>query len=167
MCYLFRFVDFNNNTKQIDEKLYNFLSSIIVFVCSHILIINQSASHICLLIYTIAPIPRCVVWTLYLRVGQLTIVSTLTCFVSKTLLLSTSPFKTPSPSASSEAASMANCEPEMRTVHLDLPVEANTLFFPTCVRLEQCGGCCYGPLLTCRPTKTTSIFLKVRLPKFI
>lgn len=63
--------------------------------------------------------------------------------------------------ASSEAATMANCEPEVRTVHLDLPVEANTLFFPTCVRLEQCGGCCYGPLLTCRPTKTTTISLRV------
>ncbi|XP_063874984.1 vascular endothelial growth factor C-like [Scylla paramamosain] len=63
--------------------------------------------------------------------------------------------------ASSEEAIMANCKPEMRTVHLDLPVEANTLFFPTCVRLEQCGGCCYGPLLTCRPTRTTPILLKV------
>ena len=58
---------------------------------------------------------------------------------------------------------MAACKPELRTVSLDLPVEANTLFYPTCVRLEQCGGCCYGPLLICRPKVTKAILLKVRV----
>ncbi|KAK8739470.1 hypothetical protein OTU49_003339 [Cherax quadricarinatus] len=60
-----------------------------------------------------------------------------------------------------ELASMANCKPELKTVALDLPAEANTMFFPTCVRLEQCGGCCYGPLLTCIPSVTKVVKLKV------
>lgn len=61
-----------------------------------------------------------------------------------------------------EMAEMANCKPELTTVALDLPEEPNAIFFPTCVRIEQCGGCCYGPLLTCRPTITKVVRLKVR-----
>lgn len=60
-----------------------------------------------------------------------------------------------------EQATMAKCKPEMQTVELDLPVQSNTLFYPTCVRVEQCGGCCYGPLLTCRPTATSEVALRV------
>nr|WKC15549.1 vascular endothelial growth factor b-like protein [Scylla paramamosain] len=60
-----------------------------------------------------------------------------------------------------EMATMATCKPEIRTVELDLPSQANTLFYPTCVRLEQCGGCCYGPLLTCRPKLTKVVRFKV------
>lgn len=60
---------------------------------------------------------------------------------------------------------MATCQPELRTVQLDLPTEANTLFYPTCVRLEQCGGCCYGPLLTCRPKVTKVVKYKVRVAR--
>ncbi|XP_068201101.1 uncharacterized protein [Palaemon carinicauda] len=60
-----------------------------------------------------------------------------------------------------ETFEMANCQPELVTVPLDLPVEASTMYFPTCVRLEQCGGCCFGPLLTCRPTVTKVIKVKV------
>ncbi|MPC75093.1 hypothetical protein E2C01_069478 [Portunus trituberculatus] len=60
-----------------------------------------------------------------------------------------------------EMATMATCKPEVRTVELDLPKQANTLFYPTCVRLEQCGGCCYGPLLTCRPKVTKVVRYKV------
>lgn len=60
-----------------------------------------------------------------------------------------------------EMATMATCKPELQTVELDLPVESNTLYYPTCVRLEQCGGCCYGPLLACRPKVTKVVRLKV------
>lgn len=60
-----------------------------------------------------------------------------------------------------ETFEMANCKPELVTVPLELPSQADTMFFPTCVRLEQCGGCCYGPLLTCRPTVTKVVKVKV------
>ena len=58
---------------------------------------------------------------------------------------------------------MAVCEPELRTVPLNLPVEANIQYSPTCVRLEQCGGCCSGPLLTCQPTVTKTVKFQVRV----
>ncbi|XP_042881510.1 platelet-derived growth factor subunit B-like [Penaeus japonicus] len=60
-----------------------------------------------------------------------------------------------------ELASMANCKPELRTVELDLPHDPQTTFYPTCVRVEQCGGCCFGPLLTCRPSVTKVLKVKV------
>lgn len=60
-----------------------------------------------------------------------------------------------------ELASMANCKPELRTVELDLPLDPHTTYYPTCVRVEQCGGCCFGPLLTCRPSVTKVLKVKV------
>ncbi|XP_063598047.1 vascular endothelial growth factor A-A-like [Penaeus indicus] len=60
-----------------------------------------------------------------------------------------------------ELATMANCKPELRTVELDLPHDSHTTFYPTCIRVEQCGGCCFGPLLTCRPTVTKAFKVKV------
>lgn len=60
-----------------------------------------------------------------------------------------------------ELASMANCKPELRTVELDLPHDPHTTFYPTCIRVEQCGGCCFGPLLTCRPSITKAFDVKV------
>ncbi|XP_071543635.1 uncharacterized protein [Panulirus ornatus] len=56
---------------------------------------------------------------------------------------------------------VAKCSPVLQTVSLDLPVESNTLYFPTCVRLKRCGGCCYGPLLTCRPSETKAVKLRI------
>lgn len=60
-----------------------------------------------------------------------------------------------------ETLPMANCKPELVTVPLNLTEELNTMFFPTCIRLEQCGGCCSGSLLTCRPTVTKVVKVKV------
>ncbi|KAK3881823.1 hypothetical protein Pcinc_013755 [Petrolisthes cinctipes] len=71
-------------------------------------------------------------------------------------------FGTPSETVEEvKMAEMANCKPELTTVSLDLPKKPTPIFFPTCVRIEQCGGCCYGPLLTCRPTVTEVVRLKV------
>ncbi|XP_063874971.1 vascular endothelial growth factor A-like [Scylla paramamosain] len=60
-----------------------------------------------------------------------------------------------------DTAKMALCEPELQTVVLDLPKEPGTVFYPPCVRLERCGGCCLSSLLTCRPTRTETIRLMV------
>lgn len=50
----------------------------------------------------------------------------------------------------------AGCEPELRTVELDSPDDSSTIYFPKCIRVTRCGGCC-GPskLLECVPTKTS------------
>ncbi|KAF2364402.1 PDGF/VEGF domain [Trinorchestia longiramus] len=55
----------------------------------------------------------------------------------------------------------AGCEPENQTVTLKLESQLNVMFFPTCVRLPRCGGCCHGTLLTCRPTEAKPIKLKI------
>jgi len=47
----------------------------------------------------------------------------------------------------------ATCQPEMRTVELPSN-EPNSVFFPNCVRLPRCGGCCgLSEMLECVPTK--------------
>jgi len=51
-------------------------------------------------------------------------------------------------------ATSASCAPENRTVHLPLPRKDGNLYFPTCVRLPRCGGCCASLQLACRPTAT-------------
>ena len=59
----------------------------------------------------------------------------------------------------------ANCEPELRTVHV-APLVTNSLtrqlsssvssqsdiYFPHCIRLPVCGGCCPSERLRCTPT---------------
>ncbi|KAI1298456.1 hypothetical protein HDE_04174 [Halotydeus destructor] len=43
---------------------------------------------------------------------------------------------------SSLISQQAACEPELRTVHLDSSNRTDELFFPKCVRVPRCGGCC-------------------------
>lgn len=54
----------------------------------------------------------------------------------------------------------ANCEPEMRTIHLlnlisEQAIQANPadIYFPHCIRTAQCGGCCPSKRLACEPTE--------------
>ncbi|CAB3372723.1 Hypothetical predicted protein [Cloeon dipterum] len=56
-----------------------------------------------------------------------------------------------------ERARQAQCIPENMTVPLINPnATANpfTIYFPNCIRLPRCNGCCNTPLLTCEPTIT-------------
>ncbi|XP_054163219.1 vascular endothelial growth factor A-like [Oppia nitens] len=49
----------------------------------------------------------------------------------------------------------ASCAPELKSIELDDTFgQQNDIFFPKCVRIQRCGGCC-GPsrLLKCVPTK--------------
>lgn len=52
-------------------------------------------------------------------------------------------------------AEQAVCEPELRTVEVgDQGVEAGEIFFPKCVRVLRCGGCCdISDRMACTPTK--------------
>ncbi|CAL4060038.1 unnamed protein product [Meganyctiphanes norvegica] len=59
-----------------------------------------------------------------------------------------------------EDAQFAACTPQLETVELKTPPD--TLYLPPCVSLERCGGCCAGAdLLSCQPTATTDVALKV------
>ncbi|XP_076303138.1 uncharacterized protein LOC143221630 [Lasioglossum baleicum] len=46
----------------------------------------------------------------------------------------------------------ATCKPELQTVQLHLDTDTTSIYFPTCIRINRCGGCCYNSLLSCQPT---------------
>ncbi|XP_015787663.1 vascular endothelial growth factor A [Tetranychus urticae] len=52
-------------------------------------------------------------------------------------------------------AEQAVCEPELRTVEVgDQRTESGEIFFPRCVRVLRCGGCCdISDRMACTPTK--------------
>ncbi|KAF2364904.1 PDGF/VEGF domain [Trinorchestia longiramus] len=56
---------------------------------------------------------------------------------------------------------LANCSLENQTVRLKIEPQLNVIFFPMCVRLPRCSGCCTGPLLKCRPTDVKPVQLKI------
>ena len=52
-----------------------------------------------------------------------------------------------------ETAKPALCQPELTTVKLDLPHDDNqsgVFYYPTCTRVNRCGGCCSHHLLACQ-----------------
>ena len=53
--------------------------------------------------------------------------------------------------------------PELQTVQLMANTDPSVLFYPTCTRIERCGGCCSSDLLVCEPTKTETIHFQVRV----
>ena len=56
----------------------------------------------------------------------------------------------------------AVCKPELRTVPITLVnLTSSSYMFPSCTRVEQCGGCCSHPLLSCQPTQTETVFRDV------
>jgi len=58
-------------------------------------------------------------------------------------------------SVPSNIAIAAQCKPDLVTVPLVLQNKTDTMiFWPTCTRAHQCGGCCSHHLLSCQPTKT-------------
>ncbi|XP_063237057.1 balbiani ring protein 3-like [Bacillus rossius redtenbacheri] len=46
----------------------------------------------------------------------------------------------------------AVCVPELRVVQLVERRDPSLLYFPSCTRVERCGGCCSSELLSCQPT---------------
>jgi len=51
---------------------------------------------------------------------------------------------------------MARCTPVNTTVTLKQDADANNpfiIYFPSCTRVQRCGGCCNSDLLSCQPTE--------------
>ncbi|XP_032677809.1 vascular endothelial growth factor A-like [Odontomachus brunneus] len=46
----------------------------------------------------------------------------------------------------------AKCMPELQTVSLKLNDDPGTIVYPSCTRINRCGGCCSSSLLSCQPT---------------
>lgn len=60
----------------------------------------------------------------------------------------------------------ANCLPEMTVVPLKLEDENESrdptiVIFPSCTRVNRCGGCCNNNLLSCQPIDTQQITFEV------
>jgi len=64
----------------------------------------------------------------------------------------------------SRMATPAACIPEKTVVPVTLPRDEDNLsisVFPSCTRLDRCGGCCSHPLLSCQPTREETVSLEV------
>ncbi|XP_011268157.1 uncharacterized protein LOC105258546 [Camponotus floridanus] len=46
----------------------------------------------------------------------------------------------------------AKCMPELQPVSLKVDDDPSTIIFPSCTRINRCGGCCGSSLLSCQPT---------------
>ncbi|XP_076319356.1 vascular endothelial growth factor A-like [Tachypleus tridentatus] len=58
-------------------------------------------------------------------------------------------------------ASSAKCKPELQVVEIPKPHDSMTIIWPSCTRINRCGGCCSSSLLDCVPKRTSTIHLKV------
>ncbi|XP_047121298.1 vascular endothelial growth factor D-like [Schistocerca piceifrons] len=63
-------------------------------------------------------------------------------------------------------AKLAVCKPELQTVRLypnDNPLE---VAYPSCTRIERCGGCCGHSLLSCQPTDSEIVNFQVYITEY-
>lgn len=61
----------------------------------------------------------------------------------------------------------ATCKPELRTISLMENKDPTLIYYPMCVRLEQCGGCCNHELLECQPTKTSPVNVTLMMTNYV
>ncbi len=47
----------------------------------------------------------------------------------------------------------AHCDPELRTIKLQDTNDSSVFYFPSCTRIERCGGCCSHESLMCEATE--------------
>ncbi|XP_020284096.1 vascular endothelial growth factor A-like isoform X2 [Pseudomyrmex gracilis] len=48
----------------------------------------------------------------------------------------------------------ARCMPELQPVSLKVDNDPSVIIFPSCTRVNRCGGCCGSTLLSCQPVAT-------------
>lgn len=53
------------------------------------------------------------------------------------------------------------CEPRLSSVKIPPDNDPRVMYWPTCTKLEQCGGCCGADLLECAPTTTETVTVQV------
>ncbi|KAH8291611.1 hypothetical protein KR018_006753, partial [Drosophila ironensis] len=61
-------------------------------------------------------------------------------------------------------ATPAGCSPQPTIVELKPPAEEGSDFYytPACTRINRCNGCCGSMLISCQPTETEIVQLRVR-----
>lgn len=60
-----------------------------------------------------------------------------------------------------QMAEPAHCMPSMQAVPFPRSNQANSIFWPTCVNVQRCGGCCGSEILSCVPTSTKMVTFHV------
>ncbi|XP_068152892.1 uncharacterized protein Pvf1 isoform X2 [Drosophila tropicalis] len=56
----------------------------------------------------------------------------------------------------------ANCSPQPTIVELKPPPESDFRYTPACTRVNRCNGCCSSALISCQPTETETVEMRVR-----
>lgn len=60
----------------------------------------------------------------------------------------------------------ARCMPELQPVPFaHNETDPSIVYFPSCTRIKQCGGCCDHPLLSCQPTASITKNFQVLVSK--
>ncbi|KAI0218835.1 hypothetical protein LSAT2_029477 [Lamellibrachia satsuma] len=54
-------------------------------------------------------------------------------------------------------AEPARCVPSVKAVPIPRDDKVDSIFFPTCVNVQRCGGCCGSEMLSCLPTQTKMV----------
>lgn len=60
-------------------------------------------------------------------------------------------------------AKPAGCVPEMKIIELESTHSSNELYFPSCIRMSRCSGCCPSQRLHCIPINTSFEDITVNL----
>lgn len=55
----------------------------------------------------------------------------------------------------------ASCSIGSQTISLKDTDDRSLYYFPSCTRVDRCGGCCSHDLLACQPTKTETLHFEV------
>lgn len=63
--------------------------------------------------------------------------------------------------ASGALGEFATCQTEMQTVQLTKPNNLAAMYWPQCVRVKRCGGCCTSEMLACQPVQKSQINITV------
>lgn len=55
----------------------------------------------------------------------------------------------------------AKCMPTLKEIELKNSNDSTYFYYPSCTRIERCGGCCSHSLLSCQPTETETVTFQV------
>lgn len=66
-----------------------------------------------------------------------------------------------SAAATANIAQPANCQTEQHVIELDKPENGAIIYWPSCVRVRRCGGCCTSNMLACKPLSTSILNVTV------
>jgi len=61
---------------------------------------------------------------------------------------------------------LAGCSLELQTVSLKDTDDRSLYYYPTCTRVNRCGGCCAHDLMACQPTKVDTLNFEVIVSQF-